>query len=127
MRMYAALDVHKVSSQIAVEDEDGVLLREERLENDPKLIEKFSDSLPPETNMVLESSSSWYWMYSILSKRHNVILSNPVKTKAIASAKVKTDRIDALTLVELLRGGWVYRSMLRTSQADNGAQGARQV
>jgi len=27
MRMYAALDVHKVYSQIAVEDEDGVLLR----------------------------------------------------------------------------------------------------
>lgn len=57
--MYAALDVHKASSQIAVEDEDGVLVREERLENDPELIEKFSDSLPPGTKMVLESSSSW--------------------------------------------------------------------
>jgi transposase len=107
MRMYAALDVHKVYSQIAVEDEDGVLLREERLENDPDMIEKFSDSLPPDTSMVLESSSSWYWMYSILSKRHNVILSNPIKTKAIASAKVKTDRVDALTLVNLLRGGYI--------------------
>jgi transposase len=107
MRMYAALDVHKVYSQIAVEDEDGVLLREERLENDPDMIEKFSDSLPPDTSMVLESSSSWYWMYSILSKRHNVILSNPIKTKAIASAKVKTDCVDALTLVNLLRGGYI--------------------
>jgi transposase len=105
--MYVALDVHKAYSQIAVEDEDGVLLRDERLENDPELIEEFSDSLPSRTKMVLESSSSWYWIYSLLSKRHNVILSNPIKTKAIASAKVKTDRIDALTLAELLRGGYI--------------------
>jgi transposase len=88
-----------------VEDEDGVLLREERLENDPVLIEKFSESLPPGTKMVLESSSSWYWIYNILSKRHDVILSNPIKTKAIASAKVKTDRIDAMTLAKLLSLG----------------------
>jgi transposase len=33
-----------------------------------------------------------------------VILSNPVKTKAIASAKVKTDRIDSITVANLLRG-----------------------
>jgi nitrogenase subunit NifH len=58
MHMYAALDVHKVYSQIAAEDEDGVLIREKRLENDPDLIEKFSESLSPDTRMVLESSSS---------------------------------------------------------------------
>ena len=105
--MYAALDVHKVYSQVVVEDEDGVLLQDERLENDPAIIERFSEDLPPGTKMVLESSSSWYWIYSMLSKRHDVILSNPVKTKAIASAKVKTDRIDAMTLAELLRGGYI--------------------
>lgn len=46
-------------------------------------------------------------MHSILSKKHSVTLSNPVKTKAIAPAKVKTDRVDALTLVNLLRGGYI--------------------
>jgi len=30
-----------------------------------------------------------------------------VKTRAIASAKVKTDRIDALMLADLLRGGFI--------------------
>jgi transposase len=48
----------------------------------------------------MESSSTWYWAYRILSERHKVVLSNPLKTKAIASAKVKTDRIDSLTLAE---------------------------
>jgi hypothetical protein len=39
--------------------------------------------------VVIESSSVWYNIYSYLSKeKHlNVILSNPVKTRAIASAK----------------------------------------
>jgi hypothetical protein len=46
-------------------------------------------------------------IYSILSKRHNVILSNSIKKKAIASAKVKMNRVDALTLVNLLRGGYI--------------------
>jgi hypothetical protein len=60
MSIYTALDVHKATSQLAVEDESGVLLREERLENDPELIEEFPNSLPARTSIVLESSSdSW--------------------------------------------------------------------
>ncbi|MDG6904061.1 MAG: hypothetical protein JRN72_04600 [Nitrososphaerota archaeon] len=60
MSIYTALDAHKATSQVAVEDESGVLLREERLENDPELIEEFSNSLPAGASIVLESSSdSW--------------------------------------------------------------------
>ena len=36
-----------------------------------------------------------------------MVLSNPVKNKAIASAKVKTDKIDSAMLATLLRGGFV--------------------
>jgi transposase len=41
---------------------------------------------------VIESSSTRYWVYRTLSERHEVILSNPAKTKAIAWDKVKTDK-----------------------------------
>src|SRR2546425_12305296 len=50
---------------------------------------------------------TWYWAHRLLSGRHNVVLSNPVKNKAIASAKVKTDKIDSLMLATLLRGGFM--------------------
>ena len=60
--------------------------------------------------MVMESSSTWYWLYEILSRRHRVVLSNPAKTKAIASAKLKTDKVDALMLANLLRGGYIAES-----------------
>jgi transposase len=35
------------------------------------------------------------------------VLSNPIKTKAIAAAKIKTDKLDALKLADLLRGGYI--------------------
>lgn len=38
------------------------------------------------------------------------MLSNPAKTKAIASAKLKTDKVDALMLANLLRGGYIAES-----------------
>jgi transposase len=46
----------------------------------------------------------------LLSQRHNVILSNPMKNKAIAPAKVKTDKIDSIMLATLLRGGFLAES-----------------
>ena len=47
-----------------------------------------------------------------MSERHNVTLSNPLKTKAIAESKVKTDKVDSLTLANLLRGGYIAESYI---------------
>jgi transposase len=109
--MYVGLDLHKMYTQYAVMDNDGALVREGRIENDPGELERFSDSLT-DANIVIESSSTWYGVYKILAKRHHVVLSNPGKTKAIASAKVKTDKIDSITLANLLRGGYIPESYI---------------
>ena len=105
-RMFVGLDVHKKFTQVAIVDNDGVIEKQERIENEPGLIEAFSERLS-NAEIVLESSSTWYWLYEILSRKHKVVLSNPVKTKAIASAKLKTDKVDALMLANLLRGGYI--------------------
>ena len=50
----------------------------------------------------MESSGMWYNIYECMSKRHlDVRLSNPAKTRAIASAKIKTDKLDAVKLAHL--------------------------
>jgi len=87
MCLFVGLDVHKKYTEVAIVDEDGVVEKQERIENEPGRIEEFSNRLSNAT-MVLESSSSWYWLYEILSRKHRVVLSNPAKTKAIASAKL---------------------------------------
>ena len=97
MRMFVGLDVHKKYTQVAIVDEEGVVTEQERIENEPALIEEFSNRLST-ADMVMESSSTWYWLYEILSRKHRVVVSNPAKTKAIASAKLKTDKVDALML-----------------------------
>jgi transposase len=109
IRMFVGLDVHKKYTEVAIVDEDGVVTEQERIENEPGLIEEFSNRLS-NADMVLESSSTWYWLYEILSRKHKVVLSNPAKTKAIASAKLKTDKVDALMLANLLRGGYIAES-----------------
>ena len=57
MRTYAALDLHKKYSEAVVMGEDGVVLRKGRMQNDPKVIERFSNSLDNAT-VVIESSST---------------------------------------------------------------------
>lgn len=56
----------------------------------------------------MESSGVWYNIYKCLSKRHlDLRLSIPAKTRAIASAKIKTDKLGVVKLADLLRGGYL--------------------
>jgi len=108
--MFVGMDVHKNYLQVAVLDEKGKVLNNSRVDNDLTKVNEFFDSIHPNRNtkVVMESSGMWYNIYECLSKRHlNVRLSNPVKTRAIASAKIKTDKLDAVKLADLLRGGYI--------------------
>jgi len=107
--MFVGLDVHKKYLQAAVVDNEGTILKEARVPNDIKEIERFFADIE-DAKIAIESSSAWYHIYESLSKRFQVVLSNPVKTKTIASAKDKTERLDALTLANLLRGGYIAES-----------------
>jgi transposase len=109
--MFVGLGVHKNYLQAAVFDKEGTLLKEERIPNQTDEIEKFFADVD-DAKIVIESSSARYHIYEHLSKHYHVISSNPVKTKAIASAKVKTDRLDAFTLADLLRGGYIAESYI---------------
>ena len=46
----------------------------------------------------------------------DIRLSNPTKTRAIASAKIKTDKLDAVKLADLLRGGYIVNAMFQTKE-----------
>ena len=107
---YVGLDLHKRYSEYAVMDVAGNVLNQGRVQNVPDEMDAFSRSLPEPSSIAIESSSTWYWAHKLLSERHSVVLSNPMKNKAIASAKVKTDKIDSIMLATLLRGGFLAES-----------------
>ena len=96
-----SVHVHKNYLQVAVLDERGKVTHNSRVDNNLTKVNEFYDSLHPsdDTKVVTESSGMWYNIYECLSKRHlDIRLSNPAKTRAIASAKIKTDKLDAVKM-----------------------------
>jgi transposase len=46
----------------------------------------------------------------------DTVLANPCKTKIIAEAKIKSDKLDARILADLLRSGLIYQSYVPTNE-----------
>jgi transposase len=117
--MFVGMDVHKNYLQVAVLDEKGKVLNNSRVDNNLIKVNDFFDRLHPRSNtkVVMESSGMWYNIYECLRKRRlDVRLSNPAKTRAIASAKIKTDKLDSVKLADLLRGGYIAECYVPTKE-----------
>jgi transposase len=97
---YLGLDVHKVRTQYCLVDVLGEILSEGNVptEEVATLVSEV------DTVVVLEATGSWHATYdALLATGALVKLAHPARIKAIASAKVKTDKIDARILAHLLR------------------------
>jgi transposase len=106
---YVGVDVGKRKCRAAVVDEDGVLVEEFSFTNDFSGIEEFVSGLSTCERVVMESTGNlWVNLYEAVEEKSvNAVLANPLKMKAIASAKIKNDKVDARVLAYLLRGGLV--------------------
>ena len=101
---YTGIDLHKKTSFLTTVNEEGKVVKRANLINDEALILDYFAALDEPTKVVMESTGSWYWLYDLLDGNgFEVVLSNPTKTKAIASAKIKNDKLDSHMLAQLLR------------------------
>ncbi len=109
---YVGIDLHKKTLQIEIQDPDGNVISNSKVQNTPATIRRAFASIPEGARCVIESSSVWYEVFRFIRDDlgYEVILSNPAQTKAIAASKKKTDKIDAHTLADLLRGGYITES-----------------
>lgn len=99
-----AVDYHKKFSQVAVMDEKGKSLFNQRLPNEKIAFERLLNDLDQPCQGVVEASRTWGVMYDMLQDLGvNMKLAHPLKVRAIAEAKTKHDKIDAPTLAHLLR------------------------
>lgn len=106
--LYAGIDVHRKTSYISVIDAKGNRVAQRNLPSEIGAIAEFLGGLAEVPGIVMESTSAWYWLYDGLSERgFEVVVSDPRKTKAIASARIKNDKLDAHMLAQLLRAGLV--------------------
>ncbi len=108
------MDIHKEFTVAVVKDEQGIEIAEDKFNNSPEQFTNFLTRFAPEeTKIVIESTGVWEYIYDLLEARHYVVkLANPVRTRAIAEARIKTDRVDAATLADLLRADLVAESYI---------------
>lgn len=117
---YTGIDLHRKTSFFTTVNENGQIIKKFNLHNDENMILEYLKELEGDTKIVLESTANWYWLYDLLTANgYQVVVSNPVKTKAIASARIKNDKLDSHMLAQLLRAdllATVHVSSLETRQ-----------
>jgi transposase len=88
-----------------VKDSKGRELRSGQVLNTKRNIKEFLKPFESsKSHAVVEASRNYEVMFDWLEDLvDDVVLANPVKVKAIAEAKIKTDKIDASVLSDLLR------------------------
>ena len=110
MIRYVGIDLHKHLIVGHVVDAAGKELDTFRYESvTPVTLEHIGQTrLTPEDQVVLEATTHcWAVVRALEPFVARVVVSNPMATKAIAKAKVKTDKVDAAVLAHLLRLGYL--------------------
>lgn len=108
---YSGIDLHSDNSYITTMDDNGTIVKRQRVANDDKLVLEYFHSLPDPHKAVVESTTGWYWLDDLLTDNGiELILAHAKYLKAICYAKVKTDKIDSKTLALLLRLGLIPRA-----------------
>ena len=117
---FIGLDVHKRTVMACVLDASGRKLHQEEFACRPEQLERFArQHLGADVAAALEATSNTWAVCNVLLPHCGLLkVGNPLKTKAIAQASVKTDKVDAHVLAQLLRcdylpGVWVPNDQTR--------------
>src|SRR6516165_7077285 len=104
MSVYVGIDVHRKRSQVAVIDQAGQVLANRNVPNGVEPILKVIGGLPPGTPAAFEACYGTSWLVELLEDYgFDPHLVHPSRCKAIASARLKNDKVDAAILAQLLR------------------------
>src|SRR5436305_7035593 len=123
MSVYVGIDVHRRRSQVAVVTEDGTVQLNKNVVNGSEPFLRLIGDLPSGTPVAFEAAFGWSWLADLLEdygfEAHMV---HPLRCKAIASARLKNDKVDAAILAQLLRAdllpeAWIAPAKVRQLRA----------
>lgn len=118
-KTFVGVDYHKAFSYGTIMTPSGEILKQGRFANHPRAVAGFLGEYAGEDcSAVLEATRNWCVMHDWLEDlTGQVTLAHPLKVRAIAEAKIKTDKIDATTLAHLLRSDLVPAAHVASPQA----------
>ena len=115
---YIGMDLHKQDLVMAVEDEHGPVGRVRRIAcRDVDAIHAAVGRWRP-FRAVVEASASYRWLYDLVSSQGEMVLAHPLRLRAIATARAKTDRLDAALLARLLRADLIPAAYVPPARFD---------
>ena len=123
MSVYVGIDVHRKRSQVAVVTEDGKVQLNKNTVNGTEPLLRLIGDLPAGTPVAFEAAFGWGWLLRLLEDYgFDPHLVHPLQCKAIASARLKNDKVDAATLAQLLRAdllpeAWIAPAEVRQLRA----------
>ena len=115
--------MHRKRSQVAIIDADGEVLANRNVPNGVEPILKVIGGLPPGTPAAFEAAFGTGWLVELLEDYGFAPhLVHPLRCKAIASARLKNDKVDAAILGQLLRAdllpeAWIAPPAVRQLRA----------
>jgi len=119
---YCGIDLHAKSMYLCVLSHDGKTLLHKNLPTDPDV---FLNAIAPfreDLVVAVECIFTWYWLADLCAQEGIAfVLGHALYMKAIHGGKAKNDRIDALKIATLLRGGmlpqaYVYPAEMRSTR-----------
>jgi len=106
--LYTGIDLHRRSIALCTLNADGTVVGRAKIKTDSHAVLAYFQQWTEPQQAVVECTSNWYWLCDLLGSQGVIpVLAHAKYLKAISYAKVKTDAIDAHTLAQLLRMGYV--------------------
>lgn len=110
---YVGIDYHTKFAVATRMQKDGRVISQDKVMNNREDIQQYLSLLPQNSKIVLEATNNWYafmeWSHDLPL---DVKLAHPLKLKAIATARIKTDSVDSKILADLLRSDFIPESYI---------------
>lgn len=109
---YIGIDLHKKFSQVTVMNKQGHIKEQRKLYHDDReALKAYFGSFDHQAQATMEATRNWSWFYDLLEEVGlDAKLAHPLKTRAIAEARIKTDKLDSATLAHLDRANLIAQA-----------------
>lgn len=121
MKTHIGVDLHQRFCYLTAVDASGKELRKGQVVNQASALRTWLRQLPSPRQVVVEASGFWpAFARAVEPEAERIVMVHPQRVKAIASARLKNDRVDSETLAHLSRADLLPEAWMadeRTQQA----------
>ncbi len=101
---FVGLDIHRKTIVATALNEQGEELDQRTLGPSKEELGAYLRNLPGEKRVTMEACAMWEAYFDVVEEAGaTAVLSNPLRTRLIAEATIKTDKVDSEALANLLR------------------------